>query len=448
MLQEIETRLEFLRLGQSEKNELRKFKPVVEKHLGAILDKFYGHVTTVPVLAAMFVSEEKLQFARSAQSSHWMKLFSAEFGQDYFESISRIGRAHNKLGLEPRWYIGGYTIVLMELQRIIVENCNKGLSKSNANKNTVSMLHAVDKVVMLDMELAISIYLEEQAGDHQARLEQLSDEFDASISAIASELNNSASSLKNQSHDMTTESQNTLVQATAATSGAGQASSNLQGVASAAEELSASISEITRQVSGSSETAKTASQSVHTTKDTVEGLREAAEKITGVVTLIQDIAEQTNLLALNATIEAARAGDAGKGFAVVASEVKALANQTSSATEEISQQVATMQSIADDTRSGIDQVAKSMSEVEESASAISAAVEEQDAVTREISKNATEAYTGSNEAMESISDVEAAVGKTNVLASEVSSSSEGLTSLASQLENESQRFIEKIRHAG
>jgi hypothetical protein len=75
------------------------------------------------------------------------------------------------------------------------------------------------------------------------------------------------------------------------------------------------------------------------TNETIRLLDEAAERIGSVVGLISKITSQTNLLALNATIEAARAGAAGRGFAVVASEVKTLANQTSGATGEISQQV-------------------------------------------------------------------------------------------------------------
>ncbi|MFD1736663.1 methyl-accepting chemotaxis protein [Bacillus salitolerans] len=79
--------------------------------------------------------------------------------------------------------------------------------------------------------------------------------------------------------------------------------------------------------------------------NTIQHVKTHSDTISSVVGLIQGIAEQTKLLALNATIEAARAGEAGKGFAVVANEVRKLAEQSTSATINITQSISVMENI-------------------------------------------------------------------------------------------------------
>ena len=78
---------------------------------------------------------------------------------------------------------------------------------------------------------------------------------------------------------------------------------------------------------------------------TIKQVRDYSQSITSLVGLVSGIANQTKLLALNASIEAARAGEAGRGFSVVAKEVGALAEKSSSVTDEISQAIINMESI-------------------------------------------------------------------------------------------------------
>ncbi|TXM92947.1 PAS domain S-box protein [Methylobacterium sp. WL30] len=175
-------------------------------------------------------------------------------------------------------------------------------------------------------------------------------------------------------------------QSTETARAAAETSGNVQAVAAGAEEFLTSIEELTRHAID----AKTASDEAVGRSDEartiISGLTASAERIGSVITTIRTIADQTNLLALNATIEAARAGQAGRGFAVAA-EVKALATQSSRATEEIGKQVTAVQEATAEAVRAIELVGQTIGQVSHISLSVSSAVTQQAAVTRDMSVN-------------------------------------------------------------
>jgi methyl-accepting chemotaxis protein len=176
-------------------------------------------------------------------------------------------------------------------------------------------------------------------------------------------------------------------------------------------------------------------------------LSQAAGRIGDVIKLITSVAEQTNLLALNATIEAARAGDAGKGFAVVAHEVKALAAQTAKATDEISAQIAGMQSATHDSVTAIKEIGGTIGRMSDIAAAIATTVEEQGAATQEISRNVQQAAQGTAEVATNITSVNRGASETGSASSQVLSSAQSLSSESNRLKLEVDKFLHTVRAA-
>jgi methyl-accepting chemotaxis protein len=272
-------------------------------------------------------------------------------------------------------------------------------------------------------------------------------DFERSVNSIVQTVSSAATDMQNTAQSMTTTATDASARAASVSAASQTATANVGTVAAAAEELSSSVEEISRQVTRSNEIASKAVEDAERTNATVKVLSTGAEKIGEVVKLIHSIAAQTNLLALNATIEAARAGESGRGFAVVASEVKALANQTAKATEEISGQVAAMQQSTSDAVTAINGITETIGHMSEITISISAAIEEQGAATREIARNIQSVAAGSNEINTHIGSVTTAAAATGDAASGVLANARELDAQSGMLRKAVDGFLTKVRAA-
>jgi len=302
---------------------------------------------------------------------------------------------------------------------------------------------ALDRVA-LEREGEVTRALRDQ---RMLALEKLMRAFETKIGHMTQVIASAAQELEATAGSMADTAKQADHRAKAVSSSTEAADAGVQVVAAAAEELSSSIREIGRQVAQSASVTDRAVTDTRRTDAIVRTLTERATKIGAVVGLITNIASQTNLLALNATIEAARAGDAGKGFAVVASEVKALANQTSKATEEISAQIARIQEATEEAVQAINGISEVIGQVSAIATGIASAVEEQGAATAEIARSVQETARATQEVAANISGVSAGANETGAAAAEVLAASGGLSAQAELLSQEVATFIEGVKSA-
>lgn len=280
--------------------------------------------------------------------------------------------------------------------------------------------------------------------ERRADLDRAIAEFRDDISSSLKAMNANAQGMHVRAEEMSSVSMSTQGAIATASASASTASSNVSMVAGAASQLSSSIGEIGGQLDRAKLMSETALQDAEVTDRQIASLAATAEKIGNVVGLINEIASQTNLLALNATIEAARAGEAGKGFAVVAQEVKNLASQTGKATDEISNQVAMVQSSTQEAVEAIRRITGRVREITQTTASIAAATVQQAAATQEISRNVSEAARSTDDIAAHFMTVTGAAERTSEAAGYVNKAVASMDDVAARLESQVDTFLKRV----
>jgi len=186
----LEERLRFLNIDGNAVSEIRNAKDLLEPLMDEMLDRFYSHILGEPELRALFVDQDAIDSARSAQKNHWLKtLFDGKYDNTYFEKTAQIGRAHFRVGLTPNWYIGGYCHMLGQFIELISHKY------SDNGKPAAQIIQAVTKAIFLDMDLVIHCYLDAKDSSMRQILRRATD-FTTDVTALGDDLNAAATQIK------------------------------------------------------------------------------------------------------------------------------------------------------------------------------------------------------------------------------------------------------------
>jgi methyl-accepting chemotaxis protein len=342
-------------------------------------------------------------------------------------------------------------------------NLRLAMDKVANGETDLSIPHISDRNEIGGMAKALAVFQEtarerqtmseRELVDSRAQLARAShvtsviSRFDTQIASMLSALRNAASALDERSQRLALSSSSVIGQTGSAVQATQSTATQINAIGSSVEELAASANTVSDETERSTIAAINAAERSNDMARNMVQLKTHTARVGEVLGMIQGIAAQTNLLALNATIEAARAGEHGRGFAVVAGEVKHLAHQTSQATQEISQLIASIELSTNDVASAIDSVNDVVGGLQTMSSMVGATVQEQHATLHEIAETVMRISHDATTSADATKGITQAAEIASDIANDVSTLASGLTRSANDLDETVAHFLKEVRAA-
>jgi signal transduction histidine kinase len=171
---ELEERLAFLSISDEDRRLLAEIRPLLARNADRLVTGFYRHLLSFEPTRKLLADPAVKERLLDKQREYLLSLAGSTIDDGYLDERRRIGQTHLRVGLEPRWYLGAYSLYVSLLRPLLEE------AYAGEPQRLGRILGALLKVIMFDAQLAMEAYIQRR----ETELEYLNRELASSSRAL------------------------------------------------------------------------------------------------------------------------------------------------------------------------------------------------------------------------------------------------------------------------